>query len=73
MGLGCLVSFGAGAPDASVCVLDPFLLGKGFWTVRFGVLGHSWFELWPLQPTSTTVMYKVPAISLWGEFGPGLL
>ena len=29
VGLGCLVSFGAGAPDASECVLDPFLLGKG--------------------------------------------
>ena len=67
------VSFGAGAPDASECVLGPVLLGKGFWTVCFGVLGHSWSELWPLQPASTIVMYKVSAISLWGEFGPGLL
>lgn len=59
VGLGCLVSFGAGAPDASECVLDTVLFGKGFWTVCFGVLGHSWSELWPLQPTSTIVMYKV--------------
>ena len=73
VGLGCLVSFGAGAPHPSECVLDTVLLGKGFWTVCFGVLGHSWSELWPLQPTSTIVMYKVSAISLWGEFGPGLL
>lgn len=26
-------------------LLDPALLGKGFWTVCFGVLGHLWFEL----------------------------
>lgn len=52
VGLGCLVSVGIGTTDASECVLDPTLLGKGFWTLYFDDVGHSRSEFWSLCPVS---------------------
>lgn len=58
--LGCLFSVGAGTADASECVLDPLLFGKGVWTVWFDVKGHSQSELWPLYPTSAGLWHTKP-------------
>lgn len=48
------------------------LLGKGFWTLYFDVLGHSPLELWLLHPTSAILWYSKPKPSHSGvNLDPG--